>query len=117
MADDERGRVPRQRRMRVAVEMHEVGLEVGCDVEQPLAGSLDVAPRIGHPLERAGLGVRAGDAGGTKLRSLRLVERRAHRGKRYLDATVRERVRELERVRPHAADRVGRHQNPHRRAP
>ena len=42
------------------------------------------------------------------------VERRAHRGELDLDSVGRERVREFERVRPDAADRVRRHQDPHR---
>ena len=107
------GRCPRERRVRITVQVHQVGLDLGSDLEQPPARPVDVRPRLVHPLERVARLAQAGDAGAQDLRPLVCAQRRARGRERHLDVVRRERVDEVERVRPDAADGVCRHENLH----
>jgi hypothetical protein len=91
----------------------EVGTDFVGDLEQPVAGTLDVAPRVLHPLERVAAGVSAPHARPAQRRALVVRERRPHRDERELDGAVGKRVGKLQGVRPHSADGVGRHQDLH----
>jgi hypothetical protein len=110
VADDHDRHAPQQRRVRVGVEVDELGVDLRGELEQPRAGTLDLVPRIIHPLERKRARM---DAQVPRLACLLGRERGPHRRDRHLDVTLPERRRELERVRPDAADGVRAHQDAH----
>ena len=51
MRDDQNRRVPRERGVRVTVEMNDVGLKMLRDFQKPIARAIHVAPRVVHPFE------------------------------------------------------------------
>jgi hypothetical protein len=114
VGDDDHRRLPRETPVRVAVQVHEVGPQPVLELEQPAARAVDVVPGILLPLERERRLVEAGGSRAGERGALVVVERPAHRRELDLDPVRRESVGEVERVRPHAADGVGRHQDPHR---
>jgi hypothetical protein len=110
--DDELRRAEGELPVRVAVEVDEVRLLARFEVEQPLARIADVVPRLVLPLELPA-------AGGERrvrreLRALRVGRCLAHR--RQHERDVGQAAHQFERVRPDAADGVGRHQHLHRAA-
>lgn len=51
MSDDQRGRAPGQGPIHIAIEVDDIRLEGGLELEQPLASTCDVMPGVLHPFE------------------------------------------------------------------
>ena len=99
-------RLPRQRGLRVAVQVHDVGAEVPLQLQQPIPRAPNVLPRVLHPLQAVLALVDVNVVERLDLRPLVRPQRRPHGRQRDLDAVRAQRPRQLERVGPHAADRV-----------
>src|ERR1043165_8608791 len=86
MSCDECGAVPRQIRVRVAVEMDQIRLQTVLEMQQPVAGVLHVGPAVGHPLEFvvAFEEVEIGDTAGVV--GLSGAQRWSHRSEQDFDA-------------------------------
>src|SRR3954468_10945679 len=109
MRNDDYRRVPLERRMTVAVQVHDVGIGLARDLQQPLARGIDIAPRPVHPFELQLAFAESDVAQRGDLPPLLARKAAAHR--RDGELYVRQRTREIERVIPNAAERVGCHEN------
>jgi hypothetical protein len=108
--DDRRG-VPVERAMTVAVEVDQIGPELFFELQQPLAGAIDIVPRVVHPFERV-IALDDLDVGeGGNLPPLSSGEALAHRDDHELVTARGECSCQLHRIGPDSADGVGGHQN------
>jgi hypothetical protein len=106
------GRHPeRQHRVRIPIDVHEVGTDPSRQFEEPAAGAGDVDVGIGHPLQPE----RPMDEGEMRMREqlARARHRRRRAGDRdgEADPARRERIDQRLRVGPDAAHGIGRHQH------
>src|SRR6266480_2862013 len=51
MRHHQHGRIPGKNSVAVAVEMNDVGTNARRDLQQPIAGTINIVPRILHPFE------------------------------------------------------------------
>ena len=104
-------RSPLQRAVAERIQVDEIRRVLLLQIEQPVARFLDIPPGIVHPLQlevaREQLEIR--DARG--LLPLRRPRRAAQRGQNDVDPMRPERLGQLHRVGPNAADGVARHED------
>src|SRR5215204_2791984 len=108
MRYDHHRRIPWQGRVRIPVEMNHGRFDLTGDIEQPLAGPLDVVPGIVHPLEPV-WPVQQIKAGVTRLTALLRAGGRPHHRDRHVHIPAPERGAKIDGVLPNAADGIGGH--------
>src|SRR5437762_12251462 len=111
MRHHQHGRIPGKNSVAVAVEMNDVGTNARCDLQQPIAGTINILPRIIHPFEPVRAFEQAHIFAPDDLLILLATETLAHAGESDLDSVRLKRTRKLERIRPYAADWIDGHQN------
>ncbi len=111
MTDNQMRLPPRQRPVGVAVQVDQVRVQIVFERKKPIAGTLDVVPRILHPLEleTAFKNLNVGKA--VNLPPLGGRDRSAHGCQRDLDAVRSQTSNQIETIRPNSADRIGGHQH------
>src|SRR5215216_4827036 len=103
--------------MAVVVEVDEIGAGPFRDLQQPIAGAIDVVPRIIHPFELVGAFKQPHVLAFEYLLVLLATEARAHAGQCDFNPVRLESTCKLECVSPHTADWIGSHQDaPRQRA-
>src|SRR5438552_18587069 len=104
MRHHQHGRIPGKNSVAVAVEMNDVGTNARRDLQQPIAGTINIVPRILHPFEP----VRAFDQAyifpHDDFVILLATETSGHAGETDLDSAPLKRTRKLERVSPNTSD-------------
>jgi hypothetical protein len=104
-------RRPRESRLGVPVEVDDIRCHARRDVEQPAARGIEPLPRIFHPFQRDVEHDRLDDRCRRELRALAGRGRWTHDDEHHVDAMPGKPDGKVERVRPHPADGVGRHQH------
>ncbi len=113
--DDDDGRAPLERGMSVAIQVHDIGQQGTLERQQPSSRPPHVVPRILHPLETEGA-VEDGEPGSLPFTPLRGTWEGPHHGDGRPHTAGCERAAKVDRVPPHTADGVGRHQHMTNRA-
>ena len=97
--------------MAVAVEMNDVGTNARRDLQQPIAGTINIVPWILHPFEPVRAFEQAYIFAHDDFVILLATETPAHAGESDLDSVRLKRTRKLERIRPYTSDWIDGHQN------